>query len=98
MTLSLLSLALLHPEHVSEHLEVVRHLVAGADLPADRGALFYVASERDLLRLGERLPEGGFRPAGGLPESAGLPQVLSDVLVVMQFLAVPADHIFEVRR
>src|SRR3954454_21854225 len=98
MTLSLLFLALLHPDHVSEHPEVVRHLVAGTDLPADGGALLYVASERDRLRLGERLPERGFRPAGGLPESAGLAQVLGDMLVVMQFLAVPADDVFEVRR
>src|SRR3954454_898426 len=98
MTLSLLFLALLHPDHVSEHLEVVRHLVAGADLPADGGALLYVASERDRLRLGERLAEGLLRPAGGLPEPAGLTDVLAHMFVVVQILAVPADQVFEIRR
>src|SRR5215212_10752886 len=98
MTVSRIPLALLHPEHVPEHLEVVRHLVAGADLPADRGALLYVASERDRLRLGERLPEGGFRASGGSPEPSDLAAILGQVLLVMQLGRVAIDQVFEVRR
>src|SRR5215211_3273996 len=98
MTLGFLPLALLHSEHVSEHLEVVGHLVPGADLPADRRALLYVSLEGDRLRLMERPAEGGLAPARSLPEPPGLAQVLGNMLVVVQLLAVAADHILEVWR
>src|SRR4051794_13520593 len=93
-----LELALrLEAEEILEHFEEVRHLVAGAELAADRGALLDVAAEGDVLRFDERLAESRLRPARVLPESAGLAQVLGDMLLVVQLPAVAGDHVLEVR-